>query len=167
MSRRQRTPLKLLAAKAEGSGHAAVWTKTPATALHYGLYLGPKRYDDLEKVGHDLVQAVDLGWFWFVAKPLLVGLLMIQAAVGNYGWAIVLLTIARASGVLSDQQEPDRSNEGHAAHSARAQALQEKYKDDREKLNLEMIEVYRRHKVNPLVGMPSDGSAASRVPRAL
>jgi YidC/Oxa1 family membrane protein insertase len=91
---RERTPLKLVAYASGGYGHAALWTPGPATGFEYGLYVGPKSFDELEKAGHDLVQAVDLGWFWFVAKPLLVALLWIERVIGNYGWAIVLLTVA-------------------------------------------------------------------------
>jgi YidC/Oxa1 family membrane protein insertase len=149
---KQRTPLNLTASASEGSGHAAIWTKDQATALDYGLYIGPKSFDELEKAGHDLVQAVDLGWFWFVAKPLLVALRWIEMVVGNYGWAIVLLTIAVRLAFYPVNRKQIEAMKGMQRIQPEVKKLQERYADDREKMNVEMMELYRRHKVNPLAG---------------
>lgn len=148
----QRTPMKLVASSSDGSGHSALWTNAPATALHYGLYLGPKGFDDLEKAGHDLVQAVDLGWFWFVAKPLFLGLRMIHGAVGNWGWAIILLTIAVRAAFYPVNKKQIEAMQGMQRIAPEVKKLQERYANDREKMNAEMMELYRRHKVNPLSG---------------
>jgi YidC/Oxa1 family membrane protein insertase len=149
---RQRTPLKLVASMSEGSGHSTVWTNEPATSLDYGLYVGPKSFGELEKAGHDLVQAVDLGWFWFVAKPLLVALLWIERVVGNYGWAIVLLTIAVRLAFYPVNKKQIEAMKGMQRVQPEMKKLQERHANDREKLNVEMMELYRRHKVNPLAG---------------
>jgi YidC/Oxa1 family membrane protein insertase len=149
---RQREPLKLVASASEGSGHSTLWTEGNVTSLDYGLYVGPKSFDELEKAGHDLVQAVDLGWFWFVAKPLLVALLWIERVVGNYGWAIVLLTIAVRLAFYPVNKKQIEAMKGMQAIQPEVKKLQERYADDREKMNVEMMELYRRHKVNPLAG---------------
>jgi len=148
----QREALKLVASASDGSGHSTLWTTTPATSLHYGVYLGPKSFEDLEKAGSDLVHAIDLGWFWFVAKPLLLGLRMIHAAVGNYGWAIILLTIAVRIVFYPVNNKQMEAMKGMQRIQPEIKKLQERYPDDREKMNLEMMELYRRHKVNPLAG---------------
>ncbi len=149
---RQRTPLHLTATASEGSGHAAIWTQGHATTLDYGLYIGPKSFDELEKAGHDLSQAVDLGWFWFVAKPLLLMLLWIERVVGNYGWAIVLVTIVVRLAFYPVNKKQIEAMKGMQRIQPEVKKLQERYADDREKMNMEMMELYRRHKVNPLAG---------------
>jgi YidC/Oxa1 family membrane protein insertase len=149
---KERTPLKLVTYASGGYGHAALWTPTPATGFEYGLYVGPKSFDELEKAGHDLVQAVDLGWFWFVAKPLLVALLWIERVVGNYGWAIVLLTVAVRLAFYPVNKKQIEAMKGMQRISPEIKKLQERYANDREKMNVEMMELYRRHKVNPLAG---------------
>ena len=147
-----RTGLKLVASVADGSGHAALWTNSPATSLHYNLYIGPKSFDDLTKAGKDLVQAVDLGWFWFIAKPLMYALRMIDGVVGNYGWAIILLTVAVRLAFYPVNKKQIEAMKGMQRIQPEVKKIQERYANDREKLNTEMMELYRRHKVNPLAG---------------
>lgn len=144
--------MTLVASSAEGAGLSIFWTNGPATALDYGLYVGPKSFDDLEKADPYLVQAVDLGWFWFVAKPLLVGLKMIESVVGNYGWAIILLTVAVRLAFYPVNKKQIEAMKGMQRIQPEVKKLQERYKDDREAMNKEMMELYRRHKVNPLAG---------------
>lgn len=148
----ERTPLKMVASATEGSGHSALWTSAPAASVRYGLYVGPKSFDELEAAGHDLVQAVDLGWFWFVAKPLLFALRLIEGALGNYGWAIILLTMAVRAAFYPVNKKQIEAMKGMQRIQPEVKKIQERYANDREKLNLEMMELYRRHKVNPLAG---------------
>ena len=147
-----RERLKLVASVGDGAGQATVWTEGPATTLRYGLFLGPKSFGELEKAGGDLTQAVDLGWFWFVAKPLLLALRMIHGLVGNYGWAIILLTAAIRLAFYPVNKKQIDAMKGMQRIQPEVKKLQERHKDDREKLNAEMMELYRRHKVNPLAG---------------
>ena len=149
---RKREPLKLVASASEGSGQSTLWTNAPVTTLDYGLYVGPKSFSDLEKADRDLVQAVDLGWFWFVAKPLLLALRMIQGVVGNYGWAIILLTVAVRVAFYPVNKKQIEAMKGMQRIQPEVKKVQERYADDREKMNAEMMELYRRHKVNPLAG---------------
>jgi YidC/Oxa1 family membrane protein insertase len=148
----KREALKLVASASDGSGHATLWTSGPATTLHYGLYLGPKGMDELTKAGNDLAQAIDLGWFWFIARPLLWALLLIERAVGNYGWAIILLTAAVRVLFYPVNKKQIEAMKGMQVIQPEVKKIQERYADDREKMNLEMMELYRRHKVNPLAG---------------
>ncbi len=149
---RQRQPLMLVASSSDGSGHATLWTSAPATGLDYGLYIGPKSFPELESASPELVQAVDLGWFWFVAKPLLLMLRLIHGVVGNYGWAIILLTVAVRAAFYPINNKQIEAMKGMQRIQPEVKKIQERYADDREKMNLEMMELYRRHKVNPLAG---------------
>src|SRR5262249_54296298 len=58
----------------------------------FAVYAGPKERDELSKVGSDLDRAVDFGWFWFIALPLLQALRLLHRVTGNYGVAIIALT---------------------------------------------------------------------------
>ncbi len=148
----QRQSLKLVASVVDGAGHSTLWSTSPASALRYQLYLGPKTLSELDKLGHDLGGAVDLGWFWFVARPLMWALLLIERAVGNYGIAIILLTVGTRILLYPINAKQMAAMKGMQKIQPEIQKLQERHKDDREKLNQEMMELYRRHKVNPLAG---------------
>jgi YidC/Oxa1 family membrane protein insertase len=149
---RQREPRKLVASAENDTGHTVLWTTAPTQSLEYGLYLGPKSFSELTESGNDLVQAIDLGWFWWIAKPLLVALRAIHAVVGNYGWAIILLTVAVRLAFYPVNKKQIEAMKGMQAIQPEVKKLQERYANDREKMNQEMMELYRRHKVNPLAG---------------
>lgn len=147
-----RQPLKTVVSVSEGAGHTALWTTQPADSLRYSLYLGPKSIEVLESAGHELVTAVDLGWFWFVARPLLWALLHIERVVGNYGWAIIILTIVVRILLYPVNEKQISAMKGMQRIQPEIKKIQDRYQDDREKMNLEMMELYRRHGVNPLAG---------------
>jgi YidC/Oxa1 family membrane protein insertase len=121
-------------------------------------YLGPKNYDKLEHAdtiagfptGFQTV--IDFGWFSFIGKPLLWLLLKFQAVVGNWGIAIVLLTLLVKIATLYWTTKSMRSMKAMAALSPQMKALQEKYKDDRQRLQLETMALYKTHGVSPLAG---------------
>ena len=72
---------------------ATVATKIPLDGLAAGVYLGPKKYDYLLQQGYEIDRAVDFGWMGLLARPLLALLVWIHSFVGNYGIAIILLTL--------------------------------------------------------------------------
>lgn len=118
----------------------------------YELYVGPKDLDVLKNAGHALEESIDLGWFGFIARPLLVVLKFFNRFTHNYGLAIILLTV-----VIKILFHPLTRKQFHAMKEMqklqpKLQALREKYKGDRERLNREMMDFYRTHKINPLSG---------------
>jgi YidC/Oxa1 family membrane protein insertase len=116
------------------------------------VYAGPKILDHLEPAGHNLSRALDLGWFSFVAEPMLRVLKLLHGVTGNYGWDIVLLTIFIKVLFIPLTQKSYKSMQELQKLQPQMKKLQEKYKDDRAALNREVMELYRRHKVNPLGG---------------
>ncbi len=139
------------AATADASlGQATLWNDDAGDAVAYSLYVGPKNIHQLEELG--LGAAVDLGWFTFVARPLFEVLAWIHAVVGNWGVAIILLTVLIRIVLHPVNKKQMDSMKAMQRIQPEMQKLQERYKDDRERLNKEMIELYRRHKVNPLGG---------------
>ena len=116
------------------------------------LYNGPKEINTLQEAGHNLSAAVDYGWFTFLAKPLLVGLKWFYSFTHNYGIAIILLTIIIKIVFWPLTQKSYTSMQKMKKIQPKIQQIREKYKDDKEKLNQELMQVYKTHKVNPMGG---------------
>jgi len=106
----------------------------------------------LKSLGHGLDQAVNFGWFAVVARPLLDLLIFLYSFTGNYGWSIILLTVGIRVVFYPINKRQAEAMKAMQRIQPELKKLQEKYKDDREQLNKEMMELYRRHKVNPLSG---------------
>ncbi|NQY90113.1 MAG: membrane protein insertase YidC [Deltaproteobacteria bacterium] len=145
------TALRFVAAAGSGLGEVTLW-EDGADSLAWSLFVGPKRLHLLEDVGHSLDTAIDLGWFSAIARPMLEALIFLERYVGNFGVAILLLTLG-----VRVLFYPVNKRQAHAMKAMQKvqpelKKIQEKYKDDRETLNREMMELYRRHKVNPLSG---------------
>lgn len=120
--------------------------------LSYGLYVGPKDLDVLKSAGHALEESIDLGWFGFIARPLLVVLKFFNRFTHNYGVAIILLTIVIKILFHPLTRKQFQAMKEMQKLQPKLQALREKYKGDRERLNREMMDFYRTHKINPLSG---------------
>ncbi|MGC9196134.1 MAG: membrane protein insertase YidC [Syntrophobacteraceae bacterium] len=116
------------------------------------LYSGPKEISALNMADHNLAASVDYGWFSFLAKPLLAVLQWIYGYVGNYGLAIILLTIMIKIIFWPLTHKSYTSMQKMKKLQPKIQQIREKYKDDREKLNQELMQVYKTYKVNPAGG---------------
>ncbi len=116
------------------------------------LYIGPKELDHLAQAEHHLVQAVDYGWFWFLAKPAVYVMKWFYHYLHNYGVAIILLTILIKIIFWPLTQKSFRSMQAMKKIQPKIAQVREKYKDDREKLNQELMGLYKTYKVNPMGG---------------
>jgi len=116
------------------------------------LYNGPKDIGALTQAGHNLSGAVDYGWFSFLAKPLLVVLRWFYSFTHNYGVAIILMTIIIKILFWPLTQKSYTSMQKMKKIQPKIQQIREKFKDDREKLNQELMQVYKTYKVNPMGG---------------
>ncbi|MGA3116493.1 MAG: membrane protein insertase YidC [Syntrophobacteraceae bacterium] len=123
-----------------------------STSFKLRLYSGPKEISTLKEAGHDLSAAVDYGWFTFLAKPLLVVLRWFHSFTGNYGVAIILLTVIIKIIFWPLTQKSYTSMQKMKKVQPKIQQIREKYKDDKEKLNQELMQVYKTYKVNPMGG---------------
>ncbi len=97
-------------------------------------------------------RAVDFGWFWFLTKPLFVILDTIYRFVGNFGIAILCLTVLVKACMFPLANKSYRSMSKMKILGPKMQELRAKFGDDKAKLNQEMIELYKREKVNPASG---------------
>lgn len=121
-------------------------------AINMSLYLGPQYQDSLKALAPGLDLVVDYGWLTVLAAPLFWVLQFIQGFVGNWGWSIVLLTILIKAVFYPLNQKAGMSMAHMKAVAPRIQQLQQRYGDDRAKLNQAMMELYRTEKINPLGG---------------
>jgi YidC/Oxa1 family membrane protein insertase len=124
------------------------------------LYAGPKQYDVLKSFEIGLEDTIDFGWFIYgswgivkaVAKPLFSILRFIYDYTHNYGLAIILLTLGIKLLFVPLQYKSYKSMQGMQTIQPKVLALQEKFKDNKEKLNQELMKLYKEHKVNPVGG---------------
>jgi YidC/Oxa1 family membrane protein insertase len=116
------------------------------------LFVGPKLQDTLASVAPGLELAVDYGWLTILAQPIFWLLDAIHSLVGNWGWAIIILTILIKLAFYKLSETSYKSMANMRKLTPRLQALKDKYGDDKEKLNQAMMELYKKEKINPLGG---------------
>jgi YidC/Oxa1 family membrane protein insertase len=123
-----------------------------SAALGARLYAGPKEQKRLEQLPEGVSLTVDFGWLTVIAAPLFWVLDFIHRWVGNWGWAIILLT-ALIKLVFYPLSAASYKSMAHMKKvQPKLQALKERYKDDKQKLNQAMMEMYKTEKINPLGG---------------
>jgi YidC/Oxa1 family membrane protein insertase len=121
-------------------------------------YLGPKNYtnlgaaDDASGFATNFKSTIDLGWFAFIGKPLLWLLLKFYSFLQNWGLAIMVLTLLVKGATLYWTTKSMRSMKAMAALAPMMKQLQEKYKDDKQRLQAETMALYKTHNVNPIAG---------------
>jgi YidC/Oxa1 family membrane protein insertase len=131
---------------------------SPETFIHvnttqklYG-YAGPKEYDLIKSFNPRLTDIIEYGWFTFIAKPMFSMLNYIHNIVGNWGWTIVITTILIKL-VLSPLSHKGMVSMNRLKElSPKVKAIQEKYKDDKQKASMHMMELYKKEGANPLGG---------------
>jgi YidC/Oxa1 family membrane protein insertase len=116
------------------------------------LYAGPKSFNVLQAYGKGLEQMVDYGWFGILAKPMFWLMEQFYRITKNYGIAIILLTIVVRILLFYPSLKSATAMEEMKALQPQMTALREKYKKDPQKLNAEMMRLYKEHKVNPMGG---------------
>ncbi|PKI81700.1 membrane protein insertase YidC [Malaciobacter halophilus] len=115
-------------------------------------YVGPKEFKTLKALNPELTDVIEYGWFTFIAKPMFILLQYIHNIIGNWGWTIVIVTILiklvlyplSYKGMVSMQKLKDLA--------PKIKEIQEKYKDDKQKASMHMMELYKKHGANPMGG---------------
>ena len=115
-------------------------------------YMGPKESDKLEAIHTDLDLTVDYGWLWFISQPLFVLLKWLHSILGNWGVAIIAITIIVKTLMYPLTKAQYTSMAKMRALQPKMKALKEKYGDDRQKFGQATMEMYRKEKVNPMGG---------------
>jgi len=117
-----------------------------------GFYSGPKDVDRLAAIAPYLDLTVDYGWLWWIAKPLFHLLDFIHGIIGSWGWSIVLLTLCVKLIFFYPSSISFKSMAKMRKLQPLMADLKERYGDDRQKMSMELMKVYKKEKVNPMAG---------------
>lgn len=118
----------------------------------FTVYVGPKEVDRLKQLGVHLDAAVDYGWFGLVAHPILFLLKLFHSWLNNWGLAIIALTLFIKLLLHPINKKSMDSMKEMQKLQPKLNELREKYKNDKERLNMEMMNLFKAHKVNPMGG---------------
>ncbi|OGQ99015.1 MAG: hypothetical protein A2505_11150 [Deltaproteobacteria bacterium RIFOXYD12_FULL_55_16] len=118
----------------------------------YSVYFGPKTMGALKAAGHELERSINFGWFDVMAKPTLYLLNFLHRYVGNYGLAIILVTVLIKLLFWPISQKGMQSMKTMQKLQPKMAKVREKYKDDKQLQQQEMIKLYQTYKVNPVGG---------------
>lgn len=116
------------------------------------FYAGPKDQDNLAQLANGLDLTVDYGFLWFISQPLFWLLTFIQGFVGNWGVAIIIITLI-VKGLMYPLTKIQYESMAKMRNlKPKIEDIQARYKDDRQKMGPAMMELYRKEKVNPMGG---------------
>ena len=118
----------------------------------FHVFMGPKSMELLDSLGHDLGQALNFGFFNFIAKPCLWFMNQIHGVIPNYGIAIILLTLCTKILLWPLGNKSYKSMSEMKKLQPLMTEIREKHKGDKQKMNQELMALYRTYKVNPMGG---------------
>jgi YidC/Oxa1 family membrane protein insertase len=118
----------------------------------YIFYAGPKAFDVLEKYQLGMEHVIDFGFFSIIARPLFWLLKWINGMVNNFGYAIIIFTIITRIPFIPLINKGQRSMKKMSDMQPRIAEIREKYKSDPQRVQKEMMELYKKHKINPVGG---------------
>lgn len=136
-------------------GQSSPWVTVEAggqATLENRLVVGPKKQNRLAPIAEGLELTVDYGWLTIISKPLFIALSWIHSVVGNWGWSIILLTLAIKLVFYKLSEASYRSMARMRKLQPEMKRLKERYPDDRQKMNQELMTLYKKEKINPLGG---------------
>jgi YidC/Oxa1 family membrane protein insertase len=116
------------------------------------MYAGPQEQETLKSLANGLDLVVDYGIFTVIAAPLFWLLKWLHSLIGNWGWAIVAMTIIIKSAFYPLNHASARSMAKMKLIAPKMKALQEQYANDKQQLQVKMMELYKTEKINPLGG---------------
>lgn len=121
-------------------------------SLDMPLFAGPQEQSMLKQLAPGLDLVVDYGWLKMIAAPIFWVLQFIHAGVGNWGWAIILLTVALKALFYPLSAASYKSMAKMRTVTPRLMQIKERFADDKQRLNQEMMKLYQTEKINPLGG---------------
>ncbi|RZU48054.1 YidC/Oxa1 family membrane protein insertase [Fluviicoccus keumensis] len=116
------------------------------------FYAGPKVQDKLKHLAPGLELTVDYGWLWFIGQILFWLLKTIHALVGNWGWAIIGLTVTVKALFFPLSAKSYKSMANMRRVTPELQRIKEQFGADRQKMSVEMMALYKRENINPVAG---------------
>jgi len=134
------------------SGEAEILPPAGKKTFQYTVFMGPKKLSILKEVGFELDKIINFGWFDVLAKPTLFLLNFLYQYLHNYGVAIILVTVLFKLLFWPISHKGMKSMKTMQKIQPKMAKLREKYADDKERLNQEMMTLYKTYKINPLGG---------------
>ncbi len=116
------------------------------------FYVGPKTQSVLEELAPELERVVDYGVLTIIAKPLFWALELVHGVLGNWGWAILVVTLLIKIAFFPLSAASYRSMANMRKLAPKIQQLKERYGDDRQRMSQAMMDIYKKEKINPLGG---------------
>ncbi|GAA4895691.1 membrane protein insertase YidC [Ferrimonas pelagia] len=116
------------------------------------FYVGPKDQEALSALSPTLNLTVDYGWLWFLAQPLNAVLMFLQSMVGNWGIAIILMTLLIRGFMYPLTKAQYTSMAKMRKLQPKLADMKERFGDDRQRMSQAMMELYKKEKVNPMGG---------------
>ncbi len=120
--------------------------------MSFSGYIGPKDHKVLKEINPELLNVIEYGWFTFIAKPVFTLLAFLFGMIGNWGWAIVAMTLLIRVVLFPLTYKGMVSMNKLKELSPKIKELQAKYKGEPQKLNAHMMELYKKHGANPMGG---------------
>ena len=120
--------------------------------MKFNGYVGQKEYKVLEGINPVLTHAIEYGWFTFASKPLFAFLSWLHGIFGNWGWAIIALTLAIRAILYPLTYKGMVSMQKIKEISPKIKEIQAKYKSDPQRMNAAVMDMYKKHGANPLGG---------------
>lgn len=124
--------------------------KTATTTAQF--YAGPKDQYQLEKISKGLELSVDYGWLWWIAQPLFWLLYKLHGILGNWGFAIIAVTVLVKALFFQLNATAYKSMANMRKVQPKLIEIRERYADDKAKQSQEMMSLYKKEKINPLGG---------------
>jgi YidC/Oxa1 family membrane protein insertase len=140
---------------------AMIWKSRDSTSIaisgrpgenRYLVYAGPKEHDRLKALERGIEHIIDFGFFSIIARPIFWLLKQFHKLVGNYGWAIVMLTIVIRIPFIPIMHKGQKSMKKLQKLQPQMKEIREKYKKDSQKMQQEMMALYKKNKANPMGG---------------
>jgi YidC/Oxa1 family membrane protein insertase len=116
------------------------------------FFAGPKDIEEMEQVAPNLDLAIDFGWLWWIASPLYEILKFLHSFLGNWGLAIIGITLLVKAVLFPLNAKAFKSMAKMRKFGPELQRLKELYGDDRQKMSQAMMQLYQKEKINPLGG---------------
>jgi len=126
--------------------------KNESTIRNFTLYLGPRDLYILKTLNKNLEKAINFGWFDIIAKPLLVALRFFNKYLSNYGLSIILLTILIKILFWPLTRKSYQSMKEMRKLQPMMAKLREKYKNNKQEMNKQLMGLYKTYKINPMGG---------------
>jgi YidC/Oxa1 family membrane protein insertase len=120
--------------------------------IEFSGYSGPKDHVVLKNIDPILVNAIEYGWFTFAAKPIFILLSWLHSLFGNWGWAIVAMTVLVRLVLYPLTFKGMMSMAKLKELAPKIKEVQAKYKGDPQRMNVAVMDMYKKHGANPLGG---------------